>query len=194
MTFNPGKKALHICKEKGLPVTPVTLRLIRVDLPNEVEVLITNLTDKSKFNTRIFKSLYHMRWGIEENYKRLTQRVEIENFSGKFSLSVKQDFNAKVVSANLTALMVIATRKSVMKKTKELKREYQVNFSQALSKMKHHLVYMIRYANEGITAMIRRTIYYIGLTAETIRYGRTAPRKLKNIKNDIHFSSYKNTL
>jgi len=75
--------------------------------------------------------------------------------------------------------------KGVMKKTKELKREYQVDFSQALSKMKHHLVYMIRYAHEGITSMIRRTIYYIGLTAETIRYGRTAPRKQRNIKNDI---------
>lgn len=194
VTFNPGKKALQICKEKGLPVTPVTLRLIRVDLPNEVEVLITNLSDESKFNTRIFKSLYHMRWGIEENYKRLKQWVEIENFSGKSSLSVKQDFYAKVVSANLTALMVMATQKNVVKKSKELKRQYQVNFAQALSKMKHHLVYMIRYAHEGITAIIERTIYYVGLTVEAIRVGRTAPRKLKNIKNDIHFPSYKNTL
>jgi len=94
VTFQPGKQALRICKEKGLPVTPVTLRLIRVDLPNEIEVLITNLTDSVKFDVSIFKSLYHLRWGVEENYKRLKQWVEIENFSGKSALSVKQDFYA----------------------------------------------------------------------------------------------------
>ena len=90
--------------------------------------------------------------------------------------------------------MVMATQKTVVKKTKERKRKYQVNFAQALSKMKHHLVYMIRYAHEGITATIKRTIYYSGKTVEAIRYGRTVPRKLKTIKNDIHFPSYKNTL
>jgi len=99
VTFKPGKQALRICKEKGLPITPVILRLVRVNLPNEVEVLITNLTDESEFDVSIFKSLYHMRWGIEENYKRLKQWTEIENFSGKSTLSVKQDFYAKIVAA-----------------------------------------------------------------------------------------------
>ena len=88
----------------------------------------------------------------------------------------------------------MVTQKTVVKRTKGRKLEYQVNFAQALSKMKHHLIYMIRHAHEGITAIIKRTIYYIGLTVEAIREGRTAPRKLKNIKNDIHFPSYKSTL
>ncbi len=80
------------CREKGLPVTPLTLRLIRVELDNsEIEVLVTNLMDKQRFPSNEFKQLYHLRWGIEENYKRLKQWVEIENFSGKSALSVKQD-------------------------------------------------------------------------------------------------------
>jgi len=89
VTFHPGKQALRICKEKGLSVKPITLRLIRVDLPNEAEVLITNLIDSLEFDVSLFKTLYHLRWGIEENYKRLKQWIEIENFSGKSALSVK---------------------------------------------------------------------------------------------------------
>lgn len=194
VTFQPGKQALRICKEKGLPVTPVTLRLIRVDLPNEIEVLITNLTDSVKFDVSIFKSLYHLRWGVEENYKRLKQWVEIENFSGKSALSVKQDFYAKIVAANLTSLMVMASQKTVLKNTKERGLEYKINFAQALSKMKHRLIYLIQHAHEDIASIIRRTVRYIGQTIEAIREGRSAPRRLKNIKNNIHFPAYKNTL
>ncbi len=194
VTFHPGKQALRVCKEKGLPVKPITLRLIRVDLPNEVEVLITNLSDDVEFDASIFKSLYHLRWGIEENYKRLKQWIEIENFSGKSALSVKQDFYAKIIAANLTALMVMATQKTVVKKTKERDLEYKVNFAQALSKMKHQLVYLIRHAQEDITLNIRRTICYLSQTIEAVRGGRSAPRKLKNLKNDIHFPAYKSAL
>jgi len=62
---------------------------------------------------------------------------EIENFSGKSTLSVKQDFYAKIVSTNLTALMVMEGEEIVTKKTKNHKLEYQIDFAQALSKMKH---------------------------------------------------------
>jgi hypothetical protein len=68
--------------------------------------------DSEKYDVSLFKSLYHMRWGIEENYKRLKQWVEIENFSEKSALSVQQDFYAKIVAANLTALMAMAAQNS----------------------------------------------------------------------------------
>jgi len=56
-----------------LSIAPIKLRLVRVDLPNEVEVLITNLMDTGLYEASLFKSLYHLRWGVEENYKRLKQ-------------------------------------------------------------------------------------------------------------------------
>ncbi len=49
------------------------------------------------------------------NYKRLKQWVEIENFSGKSVLSIQQDFYAKIVASNLTALMEIAAQKKWIK-------------------------------------------------------------------------------
>lgn len=194
VTFSPGKKALQVCKEKCLPSAPIKLRLIRVDLPNEVEVLVTNLTDESKYHVTIFKSLYHMRWGIEENYKRLKQWVEIENFSGKSSLPVKQDFYAKIVSTNLTALIVMAADKTIIRKTKHRKLKYQINFAQALSKMKHRIVSLLLQAASDIKQRIERTIHYLSQTIEAVREGRSAPLNLKNIKNDIHFPAYKSAL
>jgi len=194
VTFEPNKSSIQTCIEKGLPTTPISLRLVRVDLPNEVEVLITNLMDTKKYDAGLFKSLYHLRRGIEENYKRLKQWVEIENFSGKSALSVKQDFYAKIVAANLTALLAMAAHKIVVTKTKALKLKYQINFAQALSKMKHRIVCLVMQAHSDILPLIDRTINYISKTIESVRDGRSAPRRLKNIKNDIHFPSYKSTL
>lgn len=114
--MHPNKRSVEQCVERGLSAEPIQLRLIRVDLPGAVEVLITNLMDETDYDTAQFKALYHQRWGCEENYKRLKQWLEIENFSGKSALSIKQDFHAKMVAANLTALMTLAAQQRVEKK------------------------------------------------------------------------------
>jgi len=72
--------------------------------------------------------------------------------------------------------------------------KYQVNSAQALSKMKHQLVILILDAHKGILQLIRRIIDYISVTMEAARKWRSAPRTLKNIKNDIHFTAYKSSL
>jgi Transposase DDE domain len=194
VTLKPNKPSIKTCKEKGLPITPIKLRLVRIDLPNEVEVLITNLLDTIAYDCSIFKSLYHLRWGIEENYKRLKQWVEIENFSGKSALSVQQDFHAKILAMNLSALMAMAAQKTASKKTAHCRLRYQINFAQALSKMKHRIVRLILQSSKDIEHLIRRTVHYVSQTIEAVRAGRSAPRKLKNIKNDIHFPAYKSAL
>jgi len=194
VTFHPNKPSIKTCEEKGLSTKPITLRLVRVDLPNEVEVLVTNLMDKETYDHSIFKSLYHLRWGIEENYKRLKQWVEIENFSGKSSLSIKQDFYAKIVASNLTTLLEIQAQEIVNERTRHLKRNYQVNYAQALSKMKHRIITLIINSSGSIVSLIRQTVEYLSKTIEAVREGRSNPRKLKNIKNDIHFPAYKSSL
>ena len=113
ITFRPNKSSIKTCEEKGLSTTSIRLRLVRVDLPNETEVLVTNLMDEETYPSTVFKPLYHLRWGVEENYKRLKQWVEIENFSGKSALSIKQDFYAKIVASNLSALLEIKAQEIV---------------------------------------------------------------------------------
>lgn len=194
VTFYPNKPSIQTCEEKGLSTQPVTLRLVRVDLPNEVEVLVTNLMDQEVYDHSIFKALYHLRWGIEENYKRLKQWCEIENFSGKSALSVKQDFYAKIVATNLTTLMEIQAQEIVDKRVRHLKRNYQINYAQALSKMKHRIVMLINTKAIQLSRLIKETVEYISRTVEAVRGGRSYPRRLKNLKNNIHFPAYKSAL
>jgi len=194
VAFEPNKSSLNTCAEKGIPTTPIKLRLVRVELGDEVEVLITNLMDSDQYPVGLFKSLYHLRWGIEENYKRLKQWLEIENFSGISTLSVQQDFYAKIVAANLIALMAMAAQKTITTNTKNLKLNYQINFAQALSKMKHRIVRLVIHAHDDIKRLIERTIHYVSKTIEAVREGRSTPRRLKNIKHGSHFSAYKSAL
>jgi hypothetical protein len=46
----------------------------------------------------LFADLYHDRWPVEEDYKIMKCRIEIENFTGQSELSVYQDFHARVLS------------------------------------------------------------------------------------------------
>jgi hypothetical protein len=56
------------CRTRGLPATPIRVRLIRVPLPTgEVEVLMTSLLDAVDVPTEAFAELYHLRWAQEES-------------------------------------------------------------------------------------------------------------------------------
>jgi hypothetical protein len=80
----------------------LTLRLIKVMLPNgTIEVLATSLNDPLAFPAEDFASLYHARWNIEEAFKVLKHRLHLEQFSGELPESIRQDFHAKVFTANL---------------------------------------------------------------------------------------------
>lgn len=89
------------CREMGLDLDPLELRLVRIENNGNVQVLITSLTDTQKYPIELFSDLYHKRWPVEEDYKEIKCRLELENFTGKTSLSVYQDFHAKVFLKNL---------------------------------------------------------------------------------------------
>ncbi|MBT8438237.1 MAG: hypothetical protein KJO91_00815 [Gammaproteobacteria bacterium] len=88
----------------------------------------------------------------------------------------------------------MAAQKTITTNTKHHKLKYQINFAQALSKMKHRIVRLVLHAHDDIKLFIERTIHYISKTIEAVREGRSTPRKMKNTKNDIHFPAYKSAL
>jgi hypothetical protein len=126
--MEPNKVAMEKSLEKGLSTKPLRLRLVRVELDNE------------RYPAREFKTLYQLRWGVEENYKHLEMCVELENFSGKSVLSVKQYFYARVLSSNLVAMMSNAAQRLIDSNKKVRGMRYEINFAQAISKMKNALV------------------------------------------------------
>ena len=101
---------------------------------------MTNLLDTQRYPVPAFKALYHTRWQIEEGYKRQKSWLEIENFTGKSVLSVQQDYHARILSLNLTAIAVFATQTASRSDVTAPKIRYQINFAQALSTMKDTIV------------------------------------------------------
>jgi hypothetical protein len=87
----------HQAKEFGIEIKTMKCRLVKVKLDNgQTEILCTSLTDQVKYSVADFKSLYDARWTEEEAYKLLKARIELEDFTGKTSRSVYQDFYAKI--------------------------------------------------------------------------------------------------
>jgi len=71
------------------------LTIRRVALPpGATEVLATPLLDSEAFPAALFADLYHRRWGIETDYRRLKQTLSLENVSGRTVCAVQQDIHA----------------------------------------------------------------------------------------------------
>ena len=141
VVLTPNTASARQCREGHLPADPLRVRLIRVELESgEVEVLITSLLDTKAYPYRAFAKLYALRWGIEENYKREKQRLEIENFSGRSPWVLLQDFHAKIFAQNLTAIFVRLAQWLADARYQHRRHGYRINFANALSKMKNNLV------------------------------------------------------
>jgi len=82
----------------------IRIRALKITLDSgETEYLLTNLIEDFIYDD--FKELYFLRWSIETNYDFLKNKIEIENFSGKTAVSVKQDFHAAIFVCNLALLI-----------------------------------------------------------------------------------------
>jgi len=171
-------------QEAGIEVNPVKLRYVRVDLPTgETELLITSLLDKEKYPHHLFKGLYHQRWAIEEDYKVLKKRAQIECFSGKTVRSVYQDFHAKVLSKNITATL-INSLKPVVFRTAPI---YKVNFTQALAAMKNSIVAIIESQYEKAAKITNQLLKAFFMCLEAVRPGRSFPRNPRNLRGKFYF-------
>jgi hypothetical protein len=90
------------------PRQPQRVRLVRNVSPSgEQRVLMTNLFDPELYPADCFAELYHKRWGIEEAFKRLKHRLNLEHVTGLTQQAVAQDVAAKIVCDNLQALIAL---------------------------------------------------------------------------------------
>jgi hypothetical protein len=131
----------------------------------------------NKFSYDLFSELYHLRWPVEEDYKTIKYRLEVENFSGKSVLSVYQDFHAKLFSKNLAAAVASTTKKQILEKSEKLKYVHQINFAQALSKMKNTIVLLFNRSFEQVGILVEKLRTIFIQTTEAIRPNRKYPRR-----------------
>lgn len=192
VTLSPSRQAIKQCRKLGLPVEPINVRLVRVCLEGkEDEILITSLRDDKCWPAELFKELYHLRWGVEEDYKVMKSRLEVENFSGRSSCTIYQDFHAKVLSKNLTAVLAFSAQDLAEQRFAHRKHRYQVNFTQAISKMKGSIVQLL--SQQDPLPCIRSLINIFSITVEAVRPGRHYSRKTSVSLCRRYHASYKPT-
>ena len=191
-TLQPSVAAQAQCEEYNLSSEPVPVRLVRVELDTgEVEVLITSLLDEKAYPVSRFKALYHLRWGIEEGYKREKSRIEIENFSGKSALVVYQDFHAKVLALNLASLFAWVAQAIADRLYAKRRYRYQIDFANALTQMKNRLVRWLLDADPR--GLVVTVVTRMARSAEPVRPDRSAPRTLGTQKLQGFHGNYKRT-
>jgi len=156
----------------------IRCRLVRVELDNgKVEVLCTSLVENNKFPAGDFGELYHLRWGIEEAYKLLKSRVEVENFSGKTALAVKQDFHAKIFLLTLFAVYAHPIEQKVKEEYRhdqEKKNDQQINRTNAIAMTIERLVTV--FVKNMFKKAIKAFDDIVFKTREIVRKGRNFVR------------------
>ena len=180
--IKPGYELKKQYRQEGIDFEPIKCRFICVELSTgEKEVLITSLMDKEQYPYEMFKELYHLRWGIEESYKKDKHRLQLENFSGTSTIAIKQDFFANILMGNLTAILTSNLADKInTKKRKQNKHDYQVNMTTALSKVKEALALLFNGLN--VLAIIEMLIGQFLLNILPIRKERSFQRKKQKRK------------
>lgn len=183
VTLQPGIKARKQCLKLGLEAKPLKVRLVKVILDSgETEVLVTSLLDESLYPYSLFKELYHLRWGIEEEYKTIKCALEVESFSGKTPHAIYQEFYVSLFLSNLQAIITIEkdVQDEISLKSSKRKYNYQENRTSALSYLKEEIVSLFTESSiEKIIEFIKEKIVEDILP---IRPGRQNVRKKSNYR------------
>jgi hypothetical protein len=156
------------------PRKPQRVRLVRHVLPNgEQRVLMTNLFDDKLFPAECFGELYHKRWGIEEAFKRLKHRLNLEHVTGLSQQAVVQDVAAKIV-CYLQALVSLTAHGDA-----DLPDDQRINHAYAHTALKPLLPILLLGGKIGrkVSKLLRDLLDLIARNTYRHRENRSKPRK-----------------
>ncbi|GHV48789.1 hypothetical protein FACS1894181_05560 [Bacteroidia bacterium] len=159
----------------------IVCRLAKVELPDgKKEILCTSLLCTAGCLAEDFSGLYRYRRGEGEVCKRLKCRIELEDFSGKTAIPVKQDFHAKVFLMSLCSIYahpIDEKAREEYKADENRKHPRQINRTNALSMTQEILASVFLKHRFGIALEAFDRI--VEKTREVIRPGRSVERNKK---------------
>jgi hypothetical protein len=169
------------------PASAPTVRVVRnVSSNARVRVLATNL-DAADFPVECFGDLYHARWKIEEAFKRLKHRYQLEAVSGLSQQALIIDVAAKVLADNLASLVCAAAqaKRHADEPVATTLRRCNRNFA-ALT-LQHMLPSVLLLVGD-VLAAIDEVIELLARTTKRITHGRSSPRPQHHVKPHARFA------
>jgi hypothetical protein len=155
------------------------VRVIKFALPSgEIETLVTNITD-ARMGINAFKELYFMRWPVETKYGEVKVKLEIENFSGRTEVAIRQDFFITVMLSNVIAVAAREAQPTVdmAREGKKNKHRYKVNVNHAIGTFKDRFIMALVESDiEKRAAQIEEILKFLCKHAIPERKGRSSPR------------------
>lgn len=192
-TWNPSAKTIENCKGHNVDFRPIKVRLVRIDLSeNETEVLVLSLLDQDKYGYECIKELYDKRWAVEEEIKKLMQRLLIELFSSIKENGVLQDFYANVFMLNLVSFLAERTKKEIYQSSEHCELRQQINWTSALTDVRERVVLLFLRGIDKIDSILRSMWESFKINTDAIKPGRKFPRdKRKKGSRQKGFIQYK---
>ena len=179
--------------KSGFIITKDTLlkvRLVRVELPGSIEVLITNLWEEDDHPAEEFKDLYFMRWGVETNISVQKNILQLESFSGLTVHSVLQDFYATVMMANLHSILIKDAQQTIEDTLKYRKYPMKINKNKSFGKLKVNLVSL--FVNNDVEAILQKLHGHFVKDVIPIRKGRSFKRIRINVQSKSKYKTFTN--
>lgn len=180
----PKKDRSHLDRYPEFHDKELSVRLVKVVLSTgETEILCTSLLDEEQFPISDFQELYHKRWTAEEGFKMLKSRIQLENFSGKTAVAVRQDFYAKMFAMTLCATHAFPIEERVKAEyqvDKDRKRSQKINRTSAVAMLQQLLV--PAFIRRKFLQAVRAFDDLVEKTREIVRPNRSNPRKHKPSK------------
>ena len=161
------------------------IRVLKVSLSSgETETLLTNL-DESQLPLFRAAELYFKRWAIETAFDTLKSKLQMENFSGKTEVSVRQDFYATIYIAGFAMICAVDATKKIedADREKNLKYARKANMNRTIAKLRDRFYLIILEENPELRqVLLERLCCDIAAYPEPIRPGRSPAHKAPRAK------------
>jgi len=169
--------------DEWMALGKTTVRFTKVDFNKEKDNYLVSNLSKDEFNNTELKEIYYLRWGIEESYNSIKNKLKIESYTGNLPVFVYQDIYAQTVVYNqIQDLLRLSNQElSKLNRGKKLKNEVKVNENKAIGLFKEQFIrIMINGDDEGD---YERLIKEMARYASVIRKNRPSKPRIWNNSN-----------
>lgn len=161
------------------------VRVLKVKIPDgETESLLTNLPE-TLLPRENAAELYFKRWAVETAFDTLKSKLQLENFSGKTEVSVRQDFYATIYLSGFAMICAEDADKMIEEKDRDkpLKYRRKSNLNRSIDCLRTRFYRILLEDDPAVrNALLSRLCEIIAQRPESIRPGRSPARKSPRIK------------
>jgi hypothetical protein len=126
------------CKRNKVDSESFRVRVTKVILKNgETEILVSTLFDTALINEKAIQELYHLRWGVEEGFKKLKPKMKLEQFGCRRYEGIYQEFYSHIFMIELIAS---DAGEEITKKTQERKLKYKYSWQNAFRHLRNKFI------------------------------------------------------